>query len=261
MMNGAPHSSPKAAYEAFAAVYDLFTADHDYDLWVTSIERLCRRHGLSGTRLLDVACGTGKSLAPWLERGYDAAGCDLSPRMLDRAHRKIGLAAELFVADMRQLPPIEPVDLVTCLDDALNYLLAPDDVGRAFGCAAACLRRGGTYVFDLNTLRAYREDFAATHSLSRAGWDFTWQGHGTATAPEGSISRATIVARRTARPARAPIQSEHTQRHHPIGLVRQTLAEHGLQCLAVYGQHRDGSTEDHLDEAVHTKALVLARKT
>ncbi len=76
-------------FDDFADYYDRFTAHHDYELWMDRLERLALTHGLRGRRLLDVACGTGKSLLPLLDRGYEAVGCDLSERMLARAAPKV----------------------------------------------------------------------------------------------------------------------------------------------------------------------------
>ena len=42
-------------------------------------------NGASGTRLLDLACGTGKSFEPFVRRGFEVTGCDASPRMLAEA--------------------------------------------------------------------------------------------------------------------------------------------------------------------------------
>jgi ubiquinone/menaquinone biosynthesis C-methylase UbiE len=57
------------AYDGAAAIYDDFTAHHDYEGWIRVLERLARDHGLAGRRVLDVACGTGKSSAPFVARG------------------------------------------------------------------------------------------------------------------------------------------------------------------------------------------------
>jgi ubiquinone/menaquinone biosynthesis C-methylase UbiE len=59
-----------ATYEAFAPFYDLYTSDHGHDEWMADIDSILRRQGLVGQRLLDVACGTGRSLIPMLRRGY-----------------------------------------------------------------------------------------------------------------------------------------------------------------------------------------------
>src|ERR1700760_4480240 len=113
----------RSAYDALAPYYDEFTAHHDYEGWTATLESLARAAGLSGRRLLDVACGTGKSFLPFLARGYTVTACDISPAMVERAAAKAGGRVELHVADMRELPRLGAFDLVTVLDDALNYLL------------------------------------------------------------------------------------------------------------------------------------------
>jgi SAM-dependent methyltransferase len=253
-----PHTPAFAAYEAFAQLYDVFTEHHNYEAWISSIESVALRHGLKGRRVLDVACGTAKSVTPWVQRGYEISGCDLSPRMLDIAAEKTAGRVELFQADMRALPPGAPVDLLTCLDDAVNYLLTTADLRLAFAAAARRLARGGLYVFDINTLRVYRQEFATTHSSANSGWAFDWIGHGDGTAVAGNTGTATIVARRNGSRRANPLLSRHVQRHHPIADVVGALDASGMRPVAVYGLHRDGSLDSHLDESVHTKALVVA---
>src|SRR5438445_9097917 len=106
---------------------------------MTTIEQLARRHGLRGSRLLDVACGTGKSLEPFVRRGFTAVGCDLSTPMLDVAAAKLGPPVRLERHDLRELPRLGAFDLVCCLDDALNYLLPSDELGAALAGLAANL--------------------------------------------------------------------------------------------------------------------------
>jgi SAM-dependent methyltransferase len=248
------------AYDPFAEAYDAFTADHDYESWIASIEGLVRDRGLPGRRLLDVACGTGKSLGPWLARGYQVAGCDLSPRMLDVARRKFP-EARLFEADMRRLAAVGTFDLVTCLDDAVNYVLNPADLALAFRCAADRLRVGGIYVFDMNSLRAYREDFAAERIFVSGDWRFRWRGEGGGDVQPGGISAATITAHARGPSRPRAIRSRHTQRHHPLPVVRELLAAVGMDAVAVLGQQRDGSLHVEFDELTHAKALVLARRS
>src|SRR5919112_1807986 len=80
-----------------------------YDAWTSHLERRARRFGVSGRRLLDVACGTGKSFLPLLERGYEVTGCDISPEMLAEARAKApGVVLE--EADMRELPKLGEFD-------------------------------------------------------------------------------------------------------------------------------------------------------
>jgi len=256
----APAGTSRDAYDAFADLYDAFTWDHDYERWVTTLERVARSHGLRGHRLLDVACGTGKSIVPWLERGYGVEGCDLSARMLERAVEKTGGRARVVVADMRLLPSGEPVDLVTCLGDSLNYLLDPSAVRQAFAAASGRLRPGGLYLFDLNSLRTHRQDFGATRRFERDGWDFCWTGHASPELEPGERASATVTARRHGASGPPAMTSRHDQRHHPMSLVRAGLEWAGMECAQVCRQHRDGSLDPEFAELTHSKAVVVARK-
>src|SRR3954451_24769151 len=94
----------RLTYDAFAPDYDAFTAHHDYAAWTADIERLALGCGLSGHRLLDVACGTGKSFLPMLDRGYDGTAGDLSPAMAKLAAAKARDRARVEVHDLRALP-------------------------------------------------------------------------------------------------------------------------------------------------------------
>src|SRR3954467_11615980 len=142
-----------AAYELLAPFYDLYTHDYAHEELLGNIEGIAIEHGLIGRRLLDVGCGTGKSFLPMLARGYEVTACDISPGMVERA-REAGDAsgAEVFVADARELPDIGAFDIAIALDDALNYLLADDELAMVFEGVARNLRPGGVFVFDLNTL-------------------------------------------------------------------------------------------------------------
>src|SRR4051812_33686781 len=104
MLTTTPPDGARLAYDQLAPFYDAFTAHHDYELWTSALLDLARRHGLRGNRLLDAACGTGKSFEPFVRRGWHVTACDVSPEMLARAARKTGADAELHVADLNALP-------------------------------------------------------------------------------------------------------------------------------------------------------------
>ena len=67
-----------------------------------------QRHVERGQPALDVACGTGRLLLPYLRAGLDVDGCDVSADMIalcrEQAHRE-GLAPKLFVQPMHELDP------------------------------------------------------------------------------------------------------------------------------------------------------------
>lgn len=244
------------AYELFAPVYDRFTADYDYDGWVAGLLRLARHHGLSGTRVLDVACGTGKSFAPLLQRGFDVSACDISPAMASRARMHPGVDPDrVLVADMRELPDLGAFDLVTCLDDAVNYLLSPADLEAAFASVARALAPQGIYVFDVNSLATYRAGFAARATFERPLAAAICRGETTGRIDAGALCVASIEI--GGRGSRKRV-SRHVQRHHPEHTIRHALASAGLACRAVLGQSTGAVLHEDADEDTHTKLVYVA---
>jgi SAM-dependent methyltransferase len=248
------------AYEAIAPVYDDFTAHHDYELWLGNLLPIARRHGLSGRRLLDVGCGTGKSFLPMLARGWEVTACDISPSMLALARAKAGHAARLSVADMRELPVFGEFDLVWALDDAINYLLSGEELGRGLKGMRANLAPGGLLMFDVNTLQAYRTFFAEEQRVERGGRRLIWRGQGSADTPPGSINEARFEVE----PGEVGLEVEthvHRQRHFPEKEVREQLEAAGLECLDAYGHGFDAVPKQPVEELVHSKVVYFARRT
>lgn len=248
------------AYEAIAPVYDEFTAHHDYDLWLGELMPKLEKHGIAGKRLLDVACGTGKSFIPMLEQGWQVTACDISPAMVAIAREKVGDRVEVSVADMRELPVFGEFDLVCCLDDAVNYLLSGEELERALTGMRRNLGPGGLLMFDINTLEAYRNFFAEEVVVEREGWRMTWKGLTDSNAEPGTIAEASFEAEPLDASAGPAIPPElHRERHFPESEVRAALEAAGLECLDVYGHHHDAIPKQPLDEVAHTKGVYIAR--
>ncbi len=258
MMATACDSTP-GEYDAFARFYDAFTAGSDYEAWTGHVLELAGRLGLRGRTLLDLACGTGKSFMPFLARGFDVTGCDVSRAMLAEAARKAP-GARLMQADVRELGSVGQFDLVTCFDDSLNYLLEEPDLALALESIARNLGPDGIALFDLNTLLAYRTTFATDHVAVRDGALFAWRGRSADDGAPGCLAAAQIEVF-------APcddglyerVATNHAQRHFPRERVTALLAGAGLECLGVFGVRDDGSLESELAEPRHLKALYAAR--
>jgi SAM-dependent methyltransferase len=254
-------TAPAAAsgYERFAQFYDDFTSGSDYELWTTHVLELARDHGLAGRRLLDVACGTGKSFLPFVERGFDVTATDVCPAMLAEAARKAPGVA-LVEADVRELPPLGRFDLVTCFDDSLNHLLEEHELEAALVSLRANLGPDGLLLFDLNTLLAYRTTFAVDSVSERDAALFAWRGECRADAPPGCRASARIEA--FAVREDGLYERQHfvfEQRHFPPHRVTALLRAAGLDCLGVHGVLADGSHVPELDETVQLKAMYTAR--
>ena len=245
-------------YETFAPFYDAFTSQYPYDEWLGDLEGWARECGVPGRRLLDVACGTGNSFMPMLARGYTVTACDLSPEMAARAKAKAAGRARVTVADMRSLPWRGCFDLVTCVDDSMNYLLSTTDLVAALRSMANALAPRGLAVFDTNSLAAYRTGFASELSLEADGTRFLWRGEAEPNLAPGRQAAATIELEV---PGAEPVPvGRHVQRHHPIATVRAACAEAGLEVLGVRGAAPDGGLDPVPDELGHQKIAFMASR-
>jgi SAM-dependent methyltransferase len=250
-------------FEAMAPVYDDFTAGYDYEGWMTDVLVLLEPHGLSGNRLLDVACGTGKSFLPMLARGWEVSACDFSPAMIARAAANASGLARLSVADMRALPRLGEFDLVWALDDALNYLLSIAELEAAIRGMRDNLAKTGLLVFDVNELFAYRTFYAETSTREHGDFRFTWRGLGSPEATSGAVSESRLEVIRIGQAAGQPAEldpevSIHRQRHFSESEICTVLDRAGLACLDVFGHGLDGIPRRPLDPSIHTKGIYVA---
>jgi SAM-dependent methyltransferase len=246
-----------ASYDVLAPAYDTLTEGYDYDRWLAEIERLACARGMSGRRVLDVACGTGKSFLPLLHAGYSVTGCDISPAMLDRAAAKAP-DVPLHEADMRALPAFGEFDLVTCLDDALNHLLTDDDLLAALRGIRRNLAPAGVAVWDVNTLTAYAEMFAESHVIAGGETFLVWEGKAGPAEPGMRVEAVVHVFRRRSRGCWRRTASRQEQRHWPAVKIEAAAAAAGLRVVDVLGQRPGVLLDAELDEGRHTKALYFA---
>jgi ubiquinone/menaquinone biosynthesis C-methylase UbiE len=90
-----------------------------YDLVVEPMQSGVRRVALevvppsSSWQVLDVGCGTGTGMVPYIESGCTVSGVDISEAMLEKAKERIGDRGELRLVDGKRLPyPKGHFDLV-----------------------------------------------------------------------------------------------------------------------------------------------------
>lgn len=183
-------------YEAYAPFYDLSGQLRFGVLMAQYLHELLDRHPPCGRRALDLACGTGTLALMLADEGWDVVGLDRSAAMLAQARAK---AANLdtpgrvrFVqGDMRtigiedeewrmeritQQPDASfsilnsQCNLVTCLYDSLNYLLAEAELAACFVGVARALTPGGLFIADMNTRHFLEYDWGECEALELPGF-------------------------------------------------------------------------------------------
>jgi ubiquinone/menaquinone biosynthesis C-methylase UbiE len=97
-----------------------------------------------GWQVLDVGCGTGTGMVPYLEAGCRVSGVDVSEAMLSRAASRLGHRADLHLTDGGSLPfPSDRFDLVTT-SMVLHEIASPNR--HAFVIEMARVAKPGGYL-------------------------------------------------------------------------------------------------------------------
>ncbi|HHX65293.1 MAG TPA: methyltransferase domain-containing protein [Chloroflexi bacterium] len=147
-----------AIYAEYARVYDR-SGQLSFSLQMLPyLETLLERHPVAGRTMLDLACGTGTVAIAMARTGWKVIGIDQSAEMLAEARAKvkdIEIDLEWSRQDMRRFTLPEPVHLVTCLYDSMNYMLTNEDLLATFRRTFRALHPGGLFLFDMNTAWAF----------------------------------------------------------------------------------------------------------
>ncbi len=134
-------------YAEMAQYYDRIYSFKDYAAETEKLIGWIEEHQQSnGTRLLDVACGTGRHLEH-LSKSFDAEGLDLSPELLDLARvRNPGMT--FHCADMRTFDLSSSYDVITCLFSSIGYMTTIKDLEKAADNMARHLVSGGVLIIE-----------------------------------------------------------------------------------------------------------------
>jgi len=151
------------SFQKLATVYDELMGSIFYDKMLPYFEVLRRKYRIEGKKMLELACGTGTCSIYFAKRGYNVKGLDISAPMLEIARKRASrekVDIEFVEAAMQDFNLDETFDIVVCLFDSMNYILNKEELESCFNKTCKVLRKGGYFLFDINTIHGLRE-----------GWD------------------------------------------------------------------------------------------
>ena len=157
-------------YEAFSSDYDRFVnwnARLAAEMpWIEQQLQQAPQPSRAPRRVLDAACGTGMHTIALAQRGYAAAGADLSASMVERARQNAaaaGVAATFQAAGFGTLAQTfgkGAFDAVVCLGNSLPHVLSSAELAYVLVDFAACLRPDGLLIVqnrNFNAVMAHGE--------------------------------------------------------------------------------------------------------
>jgi SAM-dependent methyltransferase len=137
--------------------------DHEYKRRRDDVrwyQALARKELRRGSDILELGCGSGRTLIPLARDGWRVTGVDNSATMLDRCRERLArfrdVRVELVRADFRSLALGRRFPLVICPFNAFMHLYSRQDVERFLEVVRAHLQPGGLFAFDvMNPDRAW----------------------------------------------------------------------------------------------------------
>ena len=245
-------------YRAYAPFYDGSGQIRFALLMAQYLTELLQRHpvrsGGEPRRALDLACGTGTLAVALAEDGWQTFGLDQSEAMLVFAREKaraagVGGRASFVQGDIRALPASDrrpapgatarqdrewrsSFDLVTCIYDSLNYLLAEEDLARCFAGVSAALAPGGLFVADMNTRYFLEHDWPAFEADERVGFIQVAHSRFDPAASTSTMRLTGFVGDDERGYER--FDETHVERAYPPDTVATLLGDAGLRVEAAY---------------------------
>ena len=107
--------------------------------------------------ILEPMCGTGRYLIPLLEEGYNVDGFDASPFMFDTLTRKCSdknLTPHIWRQRLENVSEEKKYNLIFIPDSSFCLFLYQNQIVTTLQKIYSLLKKGGTFVFDIETIYA-----------------------------------------------------------------------------------------------------------
>jgi SAM-dependent methyltransferase len=147
------YMKPGADYDNFAWLYNQEWTEFTQSIFPL-LKYLAGKSLHRGAEVLDLCCGTGQLAQILTENGLKVTGIDISAGQLHYA-RKNAPEARFIKADARSFKLSGKFDAVFCTFDALNHILRLEEIQLVFNNVSRCLKSGGVFIFDLNTIKEF----------------------------------------------------------------------------------------------------------
>lgn len=160
-------------YQALAHFYDALVKDDEATKdWVEFI----KKH-IQGTKIMELACGSGEITLALAAEGFHIEASDLSAEMIAMAKQKANSERIVWkVQDMCKLKIEGTFDAVLCLCDSFNYILDESNIQKMFQTIYNGLSDNGTYIMDMHSLdrlEEFEEEFFEDGQIDGNGYQWT----------------------------------------------------------------------------------------
>jgi SAM-dependent methyltransferase len=242
------------AYAAFAYAYDQALGFRFHNAVRKLLSHANELYPAKEMTHLDVACGTGLTVAFYQSLGWKSVGADASLPMLAVAKTR---GQRLVAGDYRALPLRGTFERITCLYDSFNHLKERADLTRAFRSIAGLMDASSLLLFDMNHPDIYPEVWGTTEPFVASGESYHLE-IATSFRKRELLGHALVTgwARLPGSDERVPIHETHEQRSYTEREIVRSLSEAGLAPVEVV----DFDPYDEENVSATVKLFFICRK-
>lgn len=218
-----------------------------------------------GSRILDLACGSGRHVIELGKRGYNVTGIDYTGRLLGIANessKKLTTNTSFLQANMIQVPfKNESFDFVMSMWQSLGYFQSEEDNFKVFSEIARITKEGGLCFLQVNNpLYVLNDLWNNPATQDRNSELFLEQEdyfEGTSTKKTTSFSPTTFrnKSERTYNLPTGEVVVSHDMRYYSLPELKNILSMVGMKCKIAFGS-MDG--EEYCSKS--RNIIVLAQK-
>jgi SAM-dependent methyltransferase len=227
-------------YDRFAPIYNKYWGDMFTHEAIAAFDKFLFNRLPAKATILDLCCGTGQLAKVLSSRGYAVTGVDGSREML-RFARKNAPKCKFILADARNFDQSQSFEAAVSAFDSLNHITKLDELKVAFLHTYDALKRGGIFLFDLNTDEHFRRYWHGSFGVVEDDHSFiTRSNYDT----KHKVARMdiTIFFLRGFSWTRSDLSL--VERHYAASAVVSALRQAGFVKLRCYDSHKDLRLQD-----------------
>lgn len=239
-------------YDPFSWFYERYWCDDVPPAIFTVIERLLLPELAQRSRILDLCCGTGYTVARLEKKGYRVTGLDGSEKMLGFAKRHAP-RSRFVLADARSFHLPQAFDAAISVFDSLNHLMALDELEAVMAKVHSALVPGGIFLFDMNMESGFINHWADYFSIVESDDVCVLRGQYDR---EEKIGRYDITMFRRRGEAWERFDAMITEKCYSMKEIKGALRRAGFKDFSIFDAERDMGLIENIG-----RKFFLARKT
>lgn len=240
-----------ANYDPFSWFYERYWCEEVPPAIFTVIERLLLPVLAPQSRILDLCCGTGYTVARLEKQGYRVTGLDGSEQML-RFAKAHAPRSRFVLADARSFNLTQTFDAVVSTFDSLNHLMTLAELEAVMKNVHRALVPAGLFLFDMNMERGFLNHWADYFSIVENDEACVLRGHYDR---EEKTGRYDISMFRRRGEAWQRSDAVIMEKCYSMREVKGALRRAGFKEFSVFDAERDMGLTDHTG-----RKFFLARK-